>query len=109
MKWWPTHVGQALKENNFELFDRFIFNDIKFRKDMQIIEDLNRIGNVDETPIWFYMTYNTTISKIREKSVKVRTLVRERLEVSLILSILADGEKLPPLIIFKGTKMVLKK
>ena len=71
---------------------------------MQIIEDLNRIGNVDETLIWFYMTYNTTISKIREKSVKVRTLVRERLEVSLILSILADGEKLPPLIIFKGTK-----
>ena len=50
------------------------------------------------------MTYNTTISKIREKSVKDRTLVRERLEVSLILSILADGEKLPPLIIFKGIK-----
>ena len=22
----PTHVGQALKENTFELFDRFIFN-----------------------------------------------------------------------------------
>ena len=76
---------------------------------MQIIEDLNRIGNVDETLICFYMTYNTTISKIREKSVKVRTLVRERLEVSLILSILADGEKLPALIIFKGTKNVPKK
>ena len=28
MKWWPTHVGQALKENNFELFDRFIFNSL---------------------------------------------------------------------------------
>ena len=90
----PTHAGQALKENTFELFDRFIFNVIKFRKDMQIFEDLNRIGNVDETPIWFDMTYNTTISKIGEKSVKVHTFGRERLRVSLILCILADGEKL---------------
>ena len=31
----PTNVGQALKENTFELFDGFIFNVIKFRKDMQ--------------------------------------------------------------------------
>ena len=66
---------------------------------MQIIEDLNRIWNVDETPIWFDMTYNTTISKIGEKSVKVRTFGGERLRVSLILSILSDSEKLPPLII----------
>ena len=73
MKWWPTYVGQALKENNFELFDRFIFNVIKFRKDTQIIEDLNRILNVDNTQLWFDMTYNTTISKIGEKSIKVRT------------------------------------
>ena len=61
---------------------------------MQIFEDLNRIGNVDETLIWFDMTYNTTISKIGEKSVKVHTFGRERLRVSLILCILADGEKL---------------
>ena len=98
----PTYVGQALKENTFELFDRF--NVIKFRKDMQIIEGLNRIWNADETPIWFDMTYNTSISKIGEKSVKVCTFYGERLRVSLILSILAGGEKLPPLIIFKGTK-----
>ena len=76
---------------------------------MQIIEDLNRIGNVDETPIQFDMTYNTTFSKIGEKSVKVLTFGGERVRVSLILSILADGEKLPPLIIFKGTKNVPKK
>ena len=45
------------------------------------------------------MTYNTTISNIGEKSVKVRTFGGERLSVSLILSILSDSEKLPPLII----------
>ena len=104
----PTHVGQALKENTFGLFDRFIFNDIKFRKDMKIIEDLNRFWNVDETPIYFYMTYNTTISKIGEKSVKVHTFGGEGLRVSLILSILADGEKHPQFIIFKRTKNDLK-
>ena len=45
---------------------------------MQIFEDLNRIGNVDETLIWFDMTYNTTISKIGPKSVKVRSFGGER-------------------------------
>ena len=54
---------------------------------MQIFEDLNRIGNVDETQIWFDMTYNTTVSKIGENSVKVRTFGGERLRVSLILCI----------------------
>ena len=83
------HDDQALKENIFELFDRFIFNVIKFRKDKQIIEELNRIGYADKTPILFDMAYNTTISKIREISVKVYTFGSERLIVSLILSILA--------------------
>ena len=100
----PTHIGQPLKEDSYALFDRFIFNIITFRKEMEIFEDLNRIGNVDETPIWFDMTYNTTIAKIGEKSIKVRTFGGERLRVSLILCILANGDKLPPLVIFKGSK-----
>ena len=83
------HDDKALKENIFELFDRFIFNVIKFRKDKQIIEELNRIGYADKTPILFDMAYNTTISKIGEISVKVYTFGSERLIVSLILSILA--------------------
>lgn len=41
---------------------------------MEIFEDLNRIGNVDESPIWFYMTYNTTIAKLVDKNIKVLTL-----------------------------------
>ena len=100
----PTHIGQPLKEDSNALFDRFIFNIITFRKEMEIFEELNRIGNVDETPIWFDMTYNTTIAKIGEKSIKVRTFGGERLRVSLILCILANGDKLPPLVIFKGSK-----
>ena len=40
---------------------------------MEIFEDLNRLDNVDETPIWFDMTYNTKIAKLREKSIKVLT------------------------------------
>lgn len=100
----PTHIGQALKDNTFVLFDRFIFNIINFRKEMEIFEYLNRIGNVDEAYIWFDMTYNTTISKLGEKTIKVGTFRGERLRVSLILCILANGEKLPPLNIFKGSK-----
>ena len=79
----PTHIGQALKDNSYVLFDRFIYNIITFRKEMEIFEDLNRIDNVDETPIWFDMTYNTTIAKLGEKSIKVRNFGGERLRVSL--------------------------
>ena len=104
----PTHIDQALKDNTYAFFDRFIFNIIYFRKEMEIFEDLNLIGNVDETPIWFDMTYNTTIAKLGEKNIKVCTFGGERLRVSLILCILANGEKLPPLVIFKGSKNVRK-
>jgi len=71
---------------------------------LEIFEDLNRIGNVDETPIWFDMTYNTTVAKLGEKSIKVRTFGGERLRISLILCILANGDKLPIFVIFKGSK-----
>ena len=49
------------------------------------------------------MTYNTTIAKVGEKSIKVLTFGWERLRVSLILCIFTNGEKLPPLVIFKAS------
>ena len=40
---------------------------------MKIFEDLNRIGNIKETPISFDITYNTTIAKLEEKNSKDHT------------------------------------
>lgn len=36
----PTHIGQALKDNTYALFDRFIFNIINYRKEMEIFKIL---------------------------------------------------------------------
>ena len=46
--------------------------------------------------------YNTTISKIGEKSVTVRNFGKEKMRISAVLCVLVDGSKLPPLIIFRG-------
>ena len=67
---------------------------------MQIFEDLNRIGNVDETPIWFDMTYNTTISRKKCKS----TYFWPRKTKSFLNTIYFSWWGKTPLIIFKGTK-----
>ena len=57
---------------------------------------------MDETPIFLNMPITRTIIKKGAKQVIVRTQGQEKCRVSVILCILADGEKLPPLIIFKA-------
>ena len=80
----------------------FLKTIINIRKVLQILENLNCIGNVDETPIYFEMYNNYTISKIGEKTVKVNNFGYEKDTVSVLLFVAANGKKLPPLIVFKG-------
>ena len=54
--------------------------------------------------IWFEITSKTSVEKIGEKSVNVTTFGSERSKISLILSIFLNGEKLSPLVVFKGKK-----
>ena len=44
------------------------------RKELDIIENVYKIGNLDETPIWFEMYNKTTIDKIANKTIKVKHL-----------------------------------
>ena len=47
--------------------------------------------------------YNkTTIDKIWNKTIKVKTFGSDKERISVLLGILADWEKLPPLIVFQG-------
>lgn len=55
------------------------------------------------------MTAKTTVSKIGEKSVNIRTFDSERTRFTLFLFISSDGDKIPPLVIFKGQKDGIKK
>ena len=85
----PTHIGQSLKENSHELFDKFIFNIITFRKQLNIYEDLNHIGNIDQSPIWFDMAYYTTIAKLGEKKYKNKNICRRK--IKNIINIMCIG------------------
>lgn len=60
--------------------------------------------NMDETPIMFEMVGKTTIAKIGERNINIRTFGSERSCISVIVGISAAGFKLPPLLIFKGKK-----
>ena len=97
-----THIGQAPKKETFNQLMNFLKTNIHIRKKLQIFENLNCIGNVDETPIFFEMYNNYIVSKIGEKTVKVKNFGYEKDRVSVFLCITANGKKLTPLIVFKG-------
>lgn len=62
------------------------------------------IANTDQTPIYFDMVGNYTLEQIGKKGpVKVTTGGKEKDRFTVQLTALADGTKLPPLIIFKGS------
>ena len=48
------------------------------------------------------MPYNTTIEKKGEKNIIINTQNQEKCRITVLLGILADGFKLPPLIISKA-------
>ena len=62
------------------------------------------IGNCDETPIFFNMVPSKTIAKKGGKSIIIKTQDQERCRISVLLTITADGGKLPPLLIFKAKR-----
>ena len=62
------------------------------------------IYNMDETPIYLESYSNKTIEKTGTKTVYINTHGGEKMRLTLILCVNSKGEKLPPLLIFKGTK-----
>ena len=97
-----THLGQELKANAKEEFVKFLNIIYSIRRTYNINESYEYIINIDETPIWFEMSSNTTIEKIGNKSVTIKTFGSERTRLSLLLAINANGGKLKPLIVFRG-------
>ena len=59
---------------------------------------------MDETPIYFANVMNKTIAPIGERSISIKIHGGEQVRITLMLTICANGNKLPPLIVFKGTK-----
>ena len=57
---------------------------------------------MDETLLFMDMTSTKTITKIRSKEVIIMTHGQERIHVTAILWIVANGTKIPPMFVFEG-------
>ena len=83
--------------------ETFINEVIKHKKIMNIPhEDNNTTINMDETPCFLEMGFNTTLEFRGKKNVEILSSGREHYRISVLLSIVANGTKLPPFIIIKG-------
>ncbi|CAG8706548.1 21812_t:CDS:2 [Gigaspora rosea] len=57
---------------------------------------------MDETPVWFDMAGGLTMNPKGAKTVHIRTTGNDKNRFTVVLTCLANGKKLPPVIIFKG-------
>ena len=63
------------------------------------------IDNMDETAIWADMPGEYTVELKGVKSVPILTTGHEKKRITVCLAALADGCKLPPLIVLKGKRL----
>lgn len=104
-----THIAQKVRENAFSDLWQFLKTNITIRKELDIYENINKIVNLDETPIWFEMYNKTTIDKIGNKTIKVKTFGSDKERISVLLGILADGKNYHHWLYFKESLMELLK
>lgn len=94
-----TKLAQKLPADLDDKVTNFFSYIIKARKQNQY--DLINIGNMDETPVWFDMPTSRTVDASGKKTIQVKTTGHEKSRFTVVLSCLANGEKLKPMIIFK--------
>ena len=83
----------------------------KFMADMKTASSalpLNAVGNMDEIPFWFDLPSAETYDFKGLKTIKSRTTGNEKLRFTVVLTALANGAKLKPMLIFEGLKNVPK-
>lgn len=57
---------------------------------------------MDEAPVWYEMLYKNVIDQIGNKHVSVKSFNCDKVRISLLLTILRIGNKLAPLVVFRG-------
>lgn len=91
-----TKIAQKLPidlEEKIVDFHHFVLNKGNY--------ELVNIGNTDEMPVWFNMPSVRTVATRGEKTVTISTTGHEKSCFTVVLSCLADGTKLKPMVIFK--------
>ncbi|QQP49044.1 Pogo ele1 orf1-h 1e-40-j 4, partial [Caligus rogercresseyi] len=94
-----TSLAQCLPSDFEEKLLTFQRHAINLRKTHKYPFD--QICNADQTPVFFDMPSSVTVNKRGEKSVIVRSTGNEKSRVTVMLTCLADGTKLPPYLILK--------
>lgn len=97
-----THVGQkqeAVLSDKMQAYLRFVGR-LKQRHGYLP----SHIGNMDETPIWVDMPGNYTLEAQGSKSINMKSTGHEKSRITVMLAALADGTKLPPMVLFKGVR-----
>lgn len=98
----PTHIAQKLPAELDEKRQNFWSFIIRMRRLRNY--DLSMIGNMDETPIWIDMPGASTLDSVGSKTVSVKTTGHEKSRITVMLSAMADGTKLPPMVLLKGVR-----
>src|SRR4051794_18666919 len=98
-----TTVAQRLPENYVEQQSDFLSYVLFRRKEHEY--PLSLIGNMDETPLSFNLPNNTTVEHRGTKTVSILSTGHEHANFTVVLACMADGTKLPPVIIFKLAKI----
>lgn len=94
-----TTVAQKLPEELQPALQEFL-SLIVYRR-IQFDYPLALIGNMDEVPMSFDLPTNVTIDDCGTNTVSLRTSGYEKSNYTVVLTCMADGAKLPPVIIFK--------
>ena len=94
-----TKISQKLPNDLEEIITSFHTFIINQRKQNNF--ELSQIGNMNETPMCFDLPGNRTIDSKGKHTVQIKTTGHEKTHFAVVLSCMADGFKLKPMVIFK--------
>ena len=98
-----SHIGQHLPYEAKDLVYKFLYEVINKRRYLEIGDDkLNLIVNGDETAVYYEEPEMKTIDICGNKEIIINTDGSESKRVSVLLTIIANGSKLNPFLIFVG-------
>ena len=99
-----TTLAQRLPanmEDKIVTFHRFV---VRARRRCEY--PLSHIINMDETPMWFELPATRTLEFTGNRTVPITTCEADKQSFTVALAVKANGEKLPPKLIFKGVRQL---
>ena len=96
-----TSIAQALPDDLENRIHEFRHEVKRVRQNGDFPYDF--IGNMDETPVYMDMVPSKTVDVRGKEPIKVKTTKSEKCRVTAVLSCIATGSMLSPMVIFKGT------